>query len=90
MFLGIILNMIVFSLFILSVMLLYNLLLVSVETKTFEMGVLRVLGLNKTGVTSLIFVQSLTFVVPGLVLGIAMSFPLLVIASDEIYNAIGV
>jgi len=54
MFLGIILNMIVFVFFVLSVMLLYNLLLVSIETKTFELGVLRVLGLNKIGIISLI------------------------------------
>lgn len=47
MFLGIMLNMIIFILFILSLLLLYNLLLVSIETKTFELGVLRTLGLNK-------------------------------------------
>mmetsp|Transcript_47018 Transcript_47018/g.65290 ORF Transcript_47018/g.65290 Transcript_47018/m.65290 type:complete len:88 (+) Transcript_47018:250-513(+) len=56
MFIGIILNMIVFILFILSLMLLYNLLLVSIETKTYELAVLRVLGLNKVGVISLIIV----------------------------------
>lgn len=56
MFLGITLNMIIFVLFVLSVMLLYNLLLVSIETKTFELGVIRILGLNKLGVISLIIV----------------------------------
>jgi hypothetical protein len=35
-FLGIVLNLIIFVLFVLSCMLLYNLLLVSVETKTYE------------------------------------------------------
>ena len=54
MFLGIILNMIIVILFLLSVFLLYNLLLISVETKTYEMGVLRVLGFNKPGVVFLI------------------------------------
>jgi ABC-type antimicrobial peptide transport system permease subunit len=54
MFLGIILNMIIVILFLLSVFLLYNLLLISVETKTYEMGVLRVLGFNKAGVVFLI------------------------------------
>lgn len=54
MFLGIVLNLIIFVLFVLSSMLLYNLLLVSVETKTYELGVLRVLGLNKLGIISLI------------------------------------
>lgn len=56
MFLGVILNIIIFILFILSLMLLYNLLLVSIETKTFELAVLRTLGLNKIGIISLIIV----------------------------------
>ena len=46
MFLGIILNMIIFILLLLSIVLLYSLLLVSVETKTFELGILRMLGFN--------------------------------------------
>lgn len=54
MFLGIVLNLIIFVLFVLSSMLLYNLLLVSVETKTYDLGVLRILGLNKAGIVSLI------------------------------------
>lgn len=54
MFLAIVLNIIIVVLFTLSVMLLYNLLLVSIETKTYELGVLRVLGLNKLGIISLI------------------------------------
>lgn len=47
MFLGIILNMIILVLAALSILLLYNLLLVTTESKGFELGVLRVLGLNK-------------------------------------------
>ena len=53
---GIILDMIIVILFLLSVVLLYNLLLISVETKTYEMGVLRVLGFNKVGVICLILI----------------------------------
>ena len=53
---GIILDMIIVILFLLSVVLLYNLLLISVETKTYEMGVLRVLGFNKIGVICLILI----------------------------------
>lgn len=65
MFLGIILNMIILILFLLSVILLYSLLLVSIETKTFEMGVVRMLGLTKPGVIFLILTQSFAFVIPG-------------------------
>lgn len=53
-FLGIILNMIIVILFVLSVILLYTLLLISVETKTYDLGVLRVLGFNKLGVVLLV------------------------------------
>ena len=77
MFLGIILNIIVFILFALSLVLLYNLLLVSVETKTYELAVLRVQGLNKVGIISLILVQSSFFVIPAVVLGIFLSIPIL-------------
>jgi ABC-type antimicrobial peptide transport system permease subunit len=42
--------MIIVILFLLSVLLLYTLLLISVETKTYDLGVLRVLGFNKLGV----------------------------------------
>ena len=56
MFLGIILNMIIFILLLLSVVLLYSLLLVSVETKTYEIGIMRMLGMNKIGIITMILV----------------------------------
>ena len=90
MFLGVILNMILFILFLLSVILLYSLLLVSVETKTFDMGVVRVLGLNKVGVIIMILLQSLSYVVPGIILGLVFSLPALAYAGKALNNAIGV
>lgn len=84
MFLGVILNMIVFILFMLSLMLLYNLLLVSVETKNFELAVLRTLGLNKVGVVSLILVQALSFVLPALVIGFTLSILGLMMVSNAL------
>lgn len=59
MFLGVVLNMIIFILFVLSLMLLYNLLLVSIETKNFELGVLRTLGLNKVIKKIIVLYQNL-------------------------------
>ena len=90
MFLGVILNMILFILFLLSVILLYSLLLVSVETKTFDMGVVRVLGLNKIGVILMILLQSLSYVLPGIVLGLILSLPALSYAGNALNSAIGV
>jgi len=77
MFLGLILNIIIIVLFFLSVILIYNLLMVSVETRTFEMGVLRMVGLNKMGLVELILIQALSFVIPGIAVGMVLSFPFL-------------
>ena len=88
MFLGIVLNIIVVVLFILSTVLIYNLLMVTVETKTFEFGTIRLLGLTKIGVAQLIFIQALSFVIPGVILGLGSSIPLLMYAGGKLENAL--
>ena len=42
---------------ILSIMLIYSLLMVSVETRTFELGILRMLGMSRAGVLSIVASQ---------------------------------
>ena len=46
-FFGIILSLIVVLLSVLSIMLIYSLLMVSIETKTFEIAIIRMLGVSK-------------------------------------------
>ena len=53
-FIGLIFDIILIILVIVSVLLIYSLLLVSVETKTFEIGVMRLTGLTKKGLVALI------------------------------------
>lgn len=89
MFLGIILNMIIFILLLLSIVLLYSLLLVSVETKTFELGILRMLGFNKIGIILMILIQSITFVLPGIIFGLIFSIPCLYLAYTKIKESSG-
>jgi len=48
-FLGLILNVIIFILLFLSVVLIYSLLMISVETRTFELGILRMIGTTRKG-----------------------------------------
>jgi ABC-type antimicrobial peptide transport system permease subunit len=50
-----------------------------VETKTYEMGVLRVLGFNKSGVVALVLIQALSYVVPALIAGMILSIPFLLV-----------
>eukprot|EP00960_Hanusia_phi_P075544 768438-Hanusia_phi.AAC.10 len=57
----------------------YSLLLTDVNARTYEYGMLRVMGLKKVALFSLLVVQALYYAVPGLLLGLlfswAASFP---------------
>lgn len=55
-FLGLIFDIIVLLFVILSVLLIYSLLMISVETKTFEFGVMRMIGLSKSGIITMILI----------------------------------
>ena len=46
---------------ILSVLLIYSLLMISVESKTFEFGVMRMVGLSKSGIIFMIIIISMLF-----------------------------
>lgn len=68
----------IIALFIgISVLLIYSLLMITVETKSFEMGVMRMVGLNKTGLIVLVLTQSLMFVLPAVLFGFLLSLPAL-------------
>ena len=81
-FLGLIFDIIVLLFVILSVLLIYSLLLISVESKTFEFGVMRMVGLSKTGIINMILLQSIMFVLPSLFFGFIVTFPTL----DQLYK----
>lgn len=49
-------NMIKLLFVVISVVIIYSLLMVSIESKTFEIAVQRMVGLNKTGIIQLIII----------------------------------
>jgi ABC-type antimicrobial peptide transport system permease subunit len=73
--LGIVFDVIVILLIAISVLLIYSLLMISVETKTFEHGVLRMVGISQLDCCSVIFYQSVTFIVPSLISSYVLSIP---------------
>jgi len=73
--LGLVFGIIAILFIVISVLLIYSLLMISVETKTFENGVLRLIGLSQFNVVGMIIVQSVLFVLPSIVLGYAASIP---------------
>jgi ABC-type antimicrobial peptide transport system permease subunit len=72
-YLGLVLNIITFVLLFLSVLLIYSLLMISVETRQHEMGVLRMVGARRHTVVALLLMQSFAYALPGWVLGLAVA-----------------
>jgi ABC-type antimicrobial peptide transport system permease subunit len=62
---------------VISVLLIYSLLMIGVETKTFETGIMRMVGVSKRGLILMIVLQSAMFVLPAITLGIILCFPAL-------------
>jgi ABC-type antimicrobial peptide transport system permease subunit len=76
-FLSLIFDIIILLFVIISILLIYSLLMISIESKAFEIGVMRMVGLSKNGLIVLIAVQAIMFVLPAIIFGIALSFPAL-------------
>ena len=60
-FLGLVLNVIILVLTAISMLLIYSLLMISVESRTFELGILRMVGLHRSGVVQMLIVRTLLF-----------------------------
>ena len=54
MFIGLIFDVLLMIFIVVACLLIYSLLLISVETKTFEIGVMRLVGLTKAGFIGMI------------------------------------
>lgn len=69
---------IVISIFILiSILLIYSLLMIGVESRTLESGIMRMVGVSKRGLLLMILLQSVMFVIPAIVFGLGLSIPAL-------------
>lgn len=77
MLLGLLFGIIIILFVVISILLIYSLLMISVESKTFENGVLRLVGLSKSNCITMILIQSLMFVIPSIIIGYSASIPAL-------------
>ncbi|KAH3732931.1 DUF214 family protein [Pelomyxa schiedti] len=72
-FLGLLINISIVILLFLSVILIYSLLMINVETCTFEMGVMCTLGTSKLGVIGLMITQAMAYALPSWILGMCFA-----------------
>ena len=72
-FIGLIFSVVNIIFIILSSLLIYSLLMITVETKDFENGILRLVGVSKLSYSGMILYQAVLFVVPSIFFGFAFS-----------------
>jgi ABC-type antimicrobial peptide transport system permease subunit len=63
-FFSLLINLIITILSILSIILIYSLLMINVENRTFELGILRMIGMQRFGLITLILTMSFSYSIP--------------------------
>lgn len=85
-FLGLIFDVIILLFTILSILLFYSLLMISIESKTFEFGIMRMVGLSRIGIVNVVILQSFMFVLPSLVASFVLTVPTLAIVYSQMFD----
>jgi hypothetical protein len=75
-------NLVKSALIVISIIIIYTLLMVSIEQKNFEVAVLRMVGLKKAGIINLVIFQAFLYVIPGIALAFVSCTIILSQASD--------
>ena len=90
-FLQLILDVILFTLTLLAIMLLYSLLVVNVETRTYELGALRMVGMYRKNILILLLVQSIfSYGVPSVIIGFIIGQIILLFIIPLLSNFLGI
>ena len=85
-FIGLVFDIVLILFVIISVLLIYSLLMITTETKTFDTGVMRLLGLTSCGFISMIMTQGIMFVIPSIILAYCSSFPTLYLIYQKMFD----
>ena len=86
MFIGLIFDVIVILFVIVAILLIYSLLLISVETKTFDIGIMRLVGLSTNSFIGMIFTQSFLFVAPSVIFGFVCYVPAMALVYSKLFT----
>ena len=86
-FIGLIFDILLIIFVVVAVLLVYALLMIQVETKTFEIGVMRLLGLTKQGFVAMILTQAAMFVFPAVFFGFVCSVPVIYLLYSTLFDS---
>ena len=85
-FIGLVFNILIIMFVIISVLLIYSLLMITTETKTFDTGIMRLLGLSSSGFVAMILTQAVMFVIPSIVLAYISAYPSLYFIFKKLFK----
>ena len=76
-FIGLVFDIVIILFIVISILLIYSLLMINTETKTFDIGIMRLIGLSSRGFVAMIFTQAVMFVIPSVIFAYICSYPAL-------------
>jgi ABC-type antimicrobial peptide transport system permease subunit len=76
-FIGLIFDIVIILFVMISVLLIYSLLMITTETKTFDIGIMRLIGLSSSGFVAMVFIQAVMFVLPSIIFAYICAYPAL-------------
>jgi len=79
-------TLVIFIFLVIAVLLIYSLLMIGVETKTLETGIMRMVGVSKRGNVASVLVNSLLFVIPAVISGFILCVPVLALGFKFIFK----
>jgi len=85
-FIGLVFNILIILFVVISILLIYSLLMITTETKTFDIGVMRLVGLSSKGFVAMIFTQGVIFVIPSIIAAYISSFPSLYLIFKSLFS----
>jgi ABC-type antimicrobial peptide transport system permease subunit len=89
-FMGLILSLIIFGLGFLCIVLIHALLSVGVQTRTFELGVMRMVGMTKPQLTGYVITGAALFAIPAWIIGLILSQLIFLLIRESLTSTLGV
>ena len=85
-FLKLVFDVVIILFVIISVLLIYSLMMITTETKTFDIGIMRLVGLSSSGFVAMIFTQAVMFVIPSIIFGYICAYPVLYLIFSKLFD----
>lgn len=85
-FLDLVFNIVIILFVVISILLIYSLLMITTETKTFDVGIMRLAGLSSSGFVAMIATSAVMFVLPSILSAYVCAYPILYVLYNFIFG----